>query len=482
MAQRGKQELFDALHQVESKFDVLEWRVKGIHLWPFIRHKISYEYLNIKQITIPRGVQLFRKVGLLIKGVAELTVLFFHPVFRISHEYLFLSKATYRTFIGGESVDRFCDSLLELAGEDIRKKSIILESGSDMQYRKPRFSPGTVTGIQGALYWIGIVAELKSKIFQSEFELRNFVAFKNELSRSLGVPITYPETTLRKQFNRVLVLADFFTWYLNRTSVRKVLLVCFHEEYGYALNIAAHRLGITSVDIQHGVEGKFHPVYSSYHHIPAEGFSLVPEKFWVWDKISFENIAAWNHDKHKPFLGNNVWLKYCLLNEIKTSVSLKRPMILVSLQPLEDPLPDNLLLAIRETLDRYEWFLRMHPRQYSQKNELMQKLERFGLMNKVEMEKGSQEPLPVMLKLASVHVTLWSSVVFEAFDMGVPSIVIHPTGKLMYSTAEYDRDFVHFAATAPELVGLLDSLCSQRKTAFVTDDDYTDRVREFVLS
>ncbi|MBL7835049.1 MAG: hypothetical protein JNK18_13910 [Cyclobacteriaceae bacterium] len=482
MAQRGKQELFDVLLQVEACFDVLSWQVRGIMLWPFIRHKISYEYLNIKQISIPASRRILRKFVLVWKGFYELFRLIMCALFARENEYLFLSKATYRTYLEGKSMDRFCDSLLELTGGDVRKKSIILESGSDLQYRKPRFNPQTVMGIQGALYLLGIFAGLKTRIYKPAYSLQGYADFQRTLSEKLDVQLGFNETSIQKQFNRILVLADFWTWYLRRTKIRKVFLVCFHEEYGYAMCLAGARLGIDSIDIQHGVEGKFHPVYSPYAKIPANGFELLPKNFWVWDHISFENIEAWKHPFHKPFLGKNVWLKYCQFTDIKTSVVIGKPMVLFSMQPLDDPLPDMLLRTIQKTCDRYEWFLRLHPRQFSEHGQLLERLDKFGLRNDVEITKGSQEPLPVLLRLAAVHATLWSSVVFEAYDMGVPSIVMHPTGRLMYSTAEYEEDFVHYVASTEQAIEMIDSLSSKKKTQNEGDQEYLGDIRKFVLS
>ena len=477
MAQRDKYKLLEWLHRAEAESDVLAWRAGGIHLWPFIRHKITYEYVHVKQISLPFPIRTFRKVQLIFKGAFECLQLMLS---RKAIDFIFLSKATYRAMINDVWMDRFCDSIIEFAGAEARRKSLILESGVDMKYRKPRFRNESVQGVQGILYLLGILAPVIGRIRKSQYTLSGFSEFKQRFSELVDVRLTLSEQVIKKQFDRVLVLADFFEWYLKRVEVKKVFLVCFHEEYGYAMTLACSRLGIPSVDIQHGVEGRYHYVYTPYLKIPATGFDLVPDKFWVWDTISFDNILNWGNENHTPFLGGNVWLKHCQANKVDVNLELSKPVILVSLQPLEDALPDMLLEAMRDTANVYYWFLRMHPRQFSERQLLEDRLDQYGLLESVNLNEASNLPLPVLLNLASVHITQWSSVVFEAFEMGVPSIVIHQTGKMMYQTEEFEKDFVYFSDTADDLKMKVGELKDKKRFLENEQVAYADRVKSFV--
>jgi hypothetical protein len=277
-------------------------------------------------------------------------------------------------------------------------------------------------------------------------------------------------------------LTRFFEHFVKRKKTRKAFLICYYEESGYALTLACARNGIPSVDIQHGVQGQYHFAYAPYGKIPEHGYDLIPDFFWSWDKYSYDNIANWSSTFHRPFLGGNVWLKHWMKNaSIVDQSDSERPGILFSLQPVNNPLPDFILAAIRDTADKYRWQLRLHPRQTLQREEINQSLDRYNIRYKVDMDRATQQPLPAVLKNSDVHVTLFSSVVFEALDMGIPSILTHANGKLMYDADDLGNDSIYYAEDTLTLLRLIETLSARKVETSDVDDAYESRIRAFVF-
>jgi hypothetical protein len=468
--------LHDALQQAEQKFDVLNWIIQAVPVWPLIRHKFSLGYLLSKSQASKKG-NLGKRVVLALKGIKEIIILVISfRVKRQPYEYLFLTKSTYRSKIDEFWYEKFCDSTIDALGEDFKRKACILESGVDLHYRKPRYKSATVFEVQGAFYLIGLFAQLFSR--GTVPSLDEYDAFKAFMKKQTGYASPLTLLQLNTEVFRIRVLSSFFAFILTPMPLKKIFTICYYEEFGYAMMLAAAKNNITSVDIQHGVQGKFHFAYMPFTKIPGKGYDLLPDHFWVWNKASFENITEWKSSEHKPFLGGNLWLSKWADKPV--SRLSEKPIILVSLQPVADTLPQFLLDAIVATIDKFSWFLRLHPRQMGERKQIENMLEAKGLINQVELAHATEQPLPLLLLQTTVHITQWSSVVIEAAESGVPSILIHPTGKLMYATEEFEQHFIYYAENKQQICDILKIL--NRPSDTLSESIQKPDIAKFVFS
>jgi hypothetical protein len=405
--------------------------------------------MEVKAVSHTPKQKFFNKLKLLLRGVQELAGFCFSGSGQI--RFLFLTKSTYRTLFNGVYFDKFCDAIVDMGGISMKENSAILESGVDFAYRRPRPKSPRVFEVQGLLFITRLIADIWFLFAPGRIMMTSFANFRRELETRVGRPIRLDEKQIHHYIVRTLFLSRLFEFFLKKHSVEKVFSICYYEDFGYAMNIACHRLGIKSFDIQHGVQGKYHPAYAPMSNIPEGGYQMLPDVFWVWNRSSFENINLWRTPFHKAFLGGNPWIDFCASHRSAEEKALGGlPIILVTLQPIADPLPGFLLKTMSATVGQYKWCVRLHPRQFSEKELIRKQLVNEGLDQHVEMELSSQLPLPILLMETKVHVTQWSSVVIEAFELGVPSVVIHKTGELVYSKEEFS-EYVYYAYTSREI-------------------------------
>jgi hypothetical protein len=451
MEQRRRDILFNHLNKIESELDVLGIQVDNINIWPLVRHKLALEFMRVNNKKIEGVSGFLKRVKLFVKGgkeLLQLLVYFFKP---LSANFLFLTKSSYRTRWKNVWFDRFCDSIIASGGISFAKKALILEGSSDLEYRRPRASVSKVMEVQGVFYVIGFLSLLIRPLFKPKYSWTNFSIVRDHLTQLMSYDFKLSANELEKQFNRILLLSQVFYLILKRSKVKYVFVVCYYEEYSYALVLAANRLGISTIDIQHGVQGKYHFAYSPFATVPETGYSMLPRVFWTWDITSHDNISDWNTDKHSSFLIGNVWLSYFnSLTDFNDTLPSWKPIILLSLQPVFNPLSDTLLECIKISGDEFIWYLRLHPRQLSQRSVVWDRIKINGLQDFVNIDEATDLPLPYLLNKCLVHVTLFSSVVFEAEMMGTPSIIIHETGKLMYE--DNDSTMFIFANDATEIL------------------------------
>src|SRR5262249_31534185 len=118
-----------------------------------------------------------------------------------------------------------------------------------------------------------------------------------------------------EQFVRmVLYIERFAAMYrriLERLTPRVVYVVCYYGSERFAMLLAAHRLGIQTVDIQHGYSGDLHWGYSRWTNIPpGGGFELLPRYFWCWGEDEFKSMSAWaekSRGAHHVRTGGNLF-------------------------------------------------------------------------------------------------------------------------------------------------------------------------------
>lgn len=221
---------------------------------------------------------------------------------------------------------------------------------------------------------------------------------------------------------------------------RAVVSVCYFAPLSAALTYTAKALGIPAVDLQHGKQGPYSP-YSHWGQIADGGYNTLPDLFWTWGESSAEAIA-----RHLPaaegapevIVGGNPWPALWLEGRappgalplaLERRLAAAERVILVSLQPIDEPFPAHLLDAIARAPRSWLWLIRLHPHM---RKDLDRHAARLPADANVEIEHSSTGLLYALLRRSRLHLTCWSTVAYEAQLMGVPTGILHPQGIGLY--------------------------------------------------
>jgi hypothetical protein len=233
----------------------------------------------------------------------------------------------------------------------------------------------------------------------------------------------------------VYILSIFFNKVVKNSKVKMVFMICHYGPQGMAMCKACSNQGITAVDIQHGVQGKYHYGYSNWNNLLLKSTSVFPKEFWLWSSVEKALIDNWakNVDINTVVTGN-LFLTNYLDNDISQEVldykklHKESNIILYTL----DEIP-NIPAILNEVIERSNafWLLRFHPRTLEkQKKEVKTQL--FQNQN-VEIDLANESNLYDLLKITNWHITELSSVVIEAAIFSTPSIIVSELGKNYYS-------------------------------------------------
>lgn len=471
--------LMNLLNEIEEKFAVDQWKIDGVRIWPVVRMDLM---LNLYYSDIKKQQQ--KKLNLLFKVREGLKILHgfgkYLKAYACDHSknnktvhapVVFLADGISRVCLKGRWFDKFCDPFVEFL-EKNHLTSITLEPLHN--YIIPRYHPSLF--IQTQLDYALMKRMLFSKTKSAPIHLPGFNDFIEWLKeREFDIPLPDQKRT-QIIWSAIQAYATIFEKQLKRIQPRLALAVSYYGPIGLAFMLACHRQKIPSIDIQHGLEGEFHPAYGRWNKVPREGYELLPSFFWCWGDVEVQAIEAWRKgqtENHKPIKGGNgfihSWLDSgselarCYDEKILKTYPKKtnhQNILLTLSYPYDDEkVLAPIFAAMRQSDPHWHWWVRLHPSSLHERESIRQMFIKNGV-HEFNMDMATDLPLYALLRHTDVHLTHLSSTVIEAETFGVPSVV---TGKnaLQYYQEQIKKGTAVYADDAE---CILKNIVSQFKT------------------
>ena len=407
--------------QIEKDFPINNWKVNGIHVWPILRYHLfffliySTEKSRLKFKTekkSKKGDSVFSFWGSIFQWI--------NFTFLIKKkEKLFFSPNHVRVNYKNKSFDRFFDSIIKQQQlqnvsykfnyHDENENDLKIED--DNYYSLLQYNKGFKNLYKLKNKLLGN-KKLASRLEFDDYSL--FLEFLNTNPLTKDFATKYSENFIVNYTENILVNALFFETILKKTKPKEIFIICYYTPLMHALLIAAKKRNIKVIEVQHGPMSNTHLSYTNWTNVPQEGYEFLPDEFWCWDEESLLNMTNWtsNTNAHKAFLGGNPWIDF--LKNDNEAYHLPNNMVLYTLQPLAfDVLfPTELIELIKK--GEWIWYVRLHPRQYNQKQEIITFLQDNAIFEFVNIEEAFNFPLPVLLNTCRIHLTHFSGSAIEA--------------------------------------------------------------------
>ena len=224
---------------------------------------------------------------------------------------------------------------------------------------------------------------------------------------------------------------------MKRYDVNKVINVCYYGFVGMAVNLACRKLGIPSIEYQHGVQTQYHPMYSNWMNVPENGYAMLPSNFWVWGTHTYDIISNWTQQSrfHSVEVVGNAWLAYYqhkvfpLITSPSPAIYRDdRVKILVSLQAFPEQYKAFVTQCILDSPANWLWVLKEHPTCPMTEEQVQTEFGELLQRNKVYLERDLS--LYELLNKChfSSHITAYSTVAFECEYYGIPTVFFHENG------------------------------------------------------
>ncbi len=257
-----------------------------------------------------------------------------------------------------------------------------------------------------------------------------------------GAELRWPE--VGRELRAVETCARLFEGWLERARPRALVLDCWYGREAMGAAMAAHALRIPVIDLQHGIQGRTHPLYAGFGPPPEGGYEVFPDRFWVWGAGDAESLVASNPGAIGPdavrVVGHR-WLEAWTRPEGDPQrrpalaraerVAGGRRALLVTLQKGVS-FRDTLVPLVRRAPPDWRWLVRPHRRTQVDSTRLEAEL-REATGRPVEVREAARLPLYALLRVCAWHVTGFSTCALEALAFGVPTLLTHESGAHAYA-------------------------------------------------
>ncbi len=437
---------------IEKNLDLNKFQFKGENVWPIIRMSI---YLSSTKSTSSDS-SFWKSAKFLFSGsITYFRQLLKSLLCKSKYDCVLITTSHYKVEENGKTYDRIIDPVLNyLKSRD--KKVSVWEFTGKFTYDKNISYRSIMRPVHGEIYFLSIVNKLVRTI-QKQNKLGGDISKLNLLLKQNEIKFTLDAAFMRKLEN-IFFQADFFYREMAEHGVKNLFVVCYYDVKCFAAVLAANRLGIGSVDLQHGVQGESHMGYAQWPDV-ARSSNLLPTHFYVWDDNSLQTIYNWKNDNSKILLGSNKWV-------LDRARKVSNDIILLTLQPIVDSLPDFVIKIIQQYNGVKKWYIRLHPRQLGEVGRIETILRNAGISDKTEVRKASFPPLTSLLIHTSLHVTFFSSVAIEASYYNIPTYFL---------SEEHARSYRNYLDKRMIFCYPLDSL---NEVVDMVADEYTGDVRD----
>ncbi len=443
--------LVDVLNDIEARFQVAQWSLDDIRIWPIVRVRWFFAIWSAAYGQKAVARSRFMRIAEHFVGLAAGRMRFALSRLRDragedhaadQRQVVFLSDGISFVDADGLKYERFCDPLIEL----LRRRGISsLMLTPSHQYAQPRATPSMF--VQPFIDAANMRGMKQVRYAPRAVHLPDLQQVRQALARVGFDHPSLAQDKLAGVAETVAAVADAYGALLDRIRPQLAFIVSYYNLDGCAFALACRRRDIPLVDVQHGVQGPLHPAYGRLPAPPPEGFNLVPDRFWVWSAEEARAIAAWAgmNGRHRAIVGGNLWLDRWLRGDSASmrAVDLRVrelrlrsracKVVLVTLQwgLSEDEQLAPLAQFIERGGDDWAWWVRLHPVMLQQRNSVHALLRRSAT-GRVVIDEVSDLPLYGILRHVDVHLTHSSSTVLEAIDFGVSSVLTSRYGAEVY--------------------------------------------------
>lgn len=406
--------------------------INGLNYWPAIRVRLTAGLINQRR---PRQIPRFNFKKELKGFIASIISIKFKYN---KSDILFVTHDNYKVLVEGRTYDRVMEG----------HKNECIQNGKT--FLELNFANGKITysdlnkserNIQFQLFLIKVYCYLVS-IFKKNRHIEQKLEIISTKLTKVFPSFKLESLQMLQHLLYLRLLTSFFINLIEKLGVSTIYQSNYYDPEGLAINSAANHLEIISYCAQHGCQSKSHPAFSQWTNVPINGYEMLPDIFLCWDRDSANTVSEWaskiNHHEVKvtgykwPQLWRDGTIEYSRKKYLQ-KLSYDKLNILFTMQPSIEISP-MINEMINQFPDEVNWWMRLHPRQIgSQEHSDLQQL--YKNSKNIFVVEATNEPLPAIMINIDLHLTGFSSCIYEAMLFKVPTILINPMGKDYYSEA-----------------------------------------------
>lgn len=446
-------DVIDAVNRLERAFPVAAWRCGDIDLWPSYRLRLyggavgSLLTAQAPPTALGRWRRLADRAARALWRVplAAWQDRRAHAGVQPGTAAVFLSDGVSFMRLADAWFDRVVDPVMQaFEARGLRSLKLTpLAEAHVPRHQRSRF-------VQPAIDRVKLLASRR----RPALDVPQFDALADAARADFGSQVPSHDW-LQTQAARLDALARWFGPTLERSGAALAFVNTWYSLEGQAFVLAARRLGLRTVDLQHGMQGSQHVAYARWLAVPPGGFSTLPDEFWVWGGAEAQAIDAWSlaTPRHRARVTGNYWLQHWrqdsdplvadYLSQARALRDGAATQVLVGLTwGVAEEENDRLIAAARACDPSVRFWWRLHPVDSARRDEFAAHLQRSGLDGS-RVGVATDLPLYALLRCADLTISHSSTVVQEAAEFGLPSVVTSDYGAALFASMVAQGDVLH---------------------------------------
>jgi len=272
------------LESIETNYNISSIKVNNKQIWPWLRLEFMYISLDkYKSKIINRSLSKH--------ALGELFLSF--PKWFSSYENLFFSSANQRALINEKMYDKSVDYIIDTLGTD---KCLTIEMPYPKHFPKKQYYTKNIVSYRVIDAFRFVLTKLSRR--NVKVENKSIIL---KILKDYNLSLRTDLNTLVTRFNIDVSVYSFLL------RIYKPKSIFINNAYGkMALVYAANKLGIKTIEVQHGIIGKQHPAYNSKIELDTDFY---PSSIFLYgenDKIAIEKSKIYS--KTKLFVVGNFFL------------------------------------------------------------------------------------------------------------------------------------------------------------------------------
>jgi len=430
--------MINFIKEVENKYNVSSITVNGVQVWPFLRTAYYFKYnefYKFSELNRNKSKNIFAKlkrVKNVFYGLENLTR---------KYDYLILSDTFEKRLIDNKYIDKIAEYLMFELGKD--NVLLIENPANGVHYKRSEISINNIISLD--LFQVFCYPRLLSK----RLDINNEQILK-EINRTYQLDINY--LILISSF---FCYAKWFDFFYKIYNPKIIFINCYYSLPHQAAIFSANKIGIKTVELQHGIINNKHPAYNVFVKIDK---SFFPNYLFVFGDYvkTFFNENNYFIEKDNVLSIGNLYLDY-ICNEYKPSemvtkllndfrIKYKKIVAISSQWTVEGRLIDFLKKSASLSKDILYIFV---PRDLSKDYSRANFPENIIILRNLNIYQ--------IVKEADFHATVNSTCALEAPVLGVPNILININNqaKIYYSDLLTNRNVTRFVDKENEFVNLI---------------------------
>ena len=407
--------IIEKFYRFETSFDLKKFTVNGFWYYPLIKMAIYFELVGrkgkIKSRNRGGNSALFEIWHQFIQGIKwRLKSATPH-----SAKYLFFDYALSRRQTEQGYFENIYNRPLmrALNGKD----QLLVEFPAPKYGHHKKIDKGDVYFLDWDIFLIFIKARLRRKrwIFD-DTHLKELYDF---------LELSYDPRFINDRLNKTFLFIDFYRKFLSKVKPQIIFLIDGYDYKQMALIASSKKLGIPTVELQHGLINESHLAYmyakvtdrllfADYLFTFGPYFTdLIKRHSVIWDASHLVTVGF-------PYL-ELVKDRSVKLNKKLIDLSNHYKIIYITSQwTVRDKLRDFVLLLSEKVDDRYRIFYKIHPGETNAE----QFYEPLKNNAKIELILDKTVNSLEIMKIAFVHSTVYSTSYFESVFFELPNIFI----------------------------------------------------------